>query len=281
MDFETNQIYDHKIVPPINPFGYQRTGAKGYPKTMSIVLPDGSKLEGKAHIWPKGIRDANFKIPRGSHASAAESQGLYIYRNNRLLMPGGWKGIKNPEDHQSLARMEIHLTSESEPAIEVTFNKTNVNLPTTVAEGIRSSKAEDGTTFDEWIAKAIIVARTQTAKPERVDLPQPQSGVPTKVRTAFADSATTGEEVSIEWRTMTANQVFRIVSGSEKLLVNAMYKDAFNVGGGSGSKSTCLPLTLLLIATKDLIGRKRTQKAKALEAAIQQILLVAIKEQGL
>lgn len=278
-DEESREVFDHRTVPAIDPFGYPKSGARGYPKTFRIETPGTAPLAGRAHIWPKGIKGQNFKIPRGNHSSAAESQGLYIYRSDRLLMAGGWKGIKNPEDHQSLARMEIDLPPKGLPGMEVTFNKTNVNISSTVAEAVRNSRADDGTTFDDWLQKAIAVNRTQLPKAEKIDLPIPTSGIPTAVRDTFAAMTTSDDEIEVGWKNMSPEIVFRVSSRTNSLLINSKYRSAFNVGGGTGSKSTALPLTLLIVACRDLVGKRRTQKVASLTAALQQIFLAAIREQ--
>lgn len=278
-DSESREILEQREIEPINPFGYEKSGHAEYPKDLYIDLPNGKKLRATAHIWPKGMKSQNFKIPRGSHAGAAESQGLYVYRNDRLLMAGGWKNIRNMEAHQALARLEIHLADSSVKDIGVAYNKTSVNLPVAVTQGLRQARAKDGTSFDAWIEQAIAVNRKTTKAQPDVLLPLPTRGLPMAVQKAFEQESTKGEEVEIEWKRMPSNQVFRHDPRTKRVVINTQFRDAFNVGGGSGTKSTSLPLTLLVLAIRDLIGKKNTEKSKVLMSSLQRIIWTAIKEQ--
>ena len=60
--------------------------------------------------------------------------------------------------------------------------------------------------------------------------------------------------------------------------MNNLYKNQLSTGIATDKNATCVPLTLLLIAINDLIGKRQTPKVKALNAAIQKVLLVSILE---
>lgn len=80
-----------------------------------FVLPHLSKLETESHRRAAGLRGWN------AH------QGFYIYRNRRLLVPGGWLGIKDwkQEEHYKLARIRVDLPNaiDDEWAIDVTKSR--------------------------------------------------------------------------------------------------------------------------------------------------------------
>jgi anti-sigma regulatory factor (Ser/Thr protein kinase) len=277
-DQETGQIFAQRTIKPINPFKYPKTGCKGYPKKFVIKVGNRKTVEAIAHIWPKGMKSKEFKIPRDNHAGAAESQGLYIYRNDRLLVAGGWKGLKNPEAHQSLARMEINIDSSVTDSVEVSFNKANVNFPGSVATAIKNSSSRDGTSFDQWISKAEEVNRTQIKTEPKINLPRPKKGLPAAVQKSFSKESQTGDDVHIEWKKLNPDVVFKLSSQQEKLYVNSLYKNQLSTGIATDKNATCVPLTLLLIAINDLIGKRQTPKVKALNTAIQKVLLVSILE---
>ena len=277
-DEETGEIFGRRGIKPVNPFNYPKTGCKGYPKTFVINVGNRKTVEARAHIWPKGMKSKEFKIPRDNHAGAAESQGLYIYRNDRLLVAGGWKGLMNPEDHQSLARMEIEINSGVTDLLEVTFNKANINFPASVATAIKESSSTDGTTFDQWVKKAIEVNRTQVNNDPKISLPRPKKGLPAAVRKSFAAESQMGEDIYIEWKKLDSDTVFKLAPQQDKLIINSVYKKYFSTGLQTDQVATSVPLTLLLLAINDLIGKNQTPKVRALNKAIQKILLVAILE---
>ena len=71
-------------VEPIDPFGYTRSGANGYPKKMTTTY-HGPPLVVQCHIWPGKSHLDGFKLDGEGGPDA--HQGFYFYRNDRLLRP--------------------------------------------------------------------------------------------------------------------------------------------------------------------------------------------------
>lgn len=59
------------------------------------------------------------------------NQGIYVYRNRRLIYKGGWLGLFNREYHYILARVEINLSNSnlSDSAWDVNISKSSVRIP--------------------------------------------------------------------------------------------------------------------------------------------------------
>ena len=75
-----------------------------------FVLPHQSKIDPETHAEAAG--------PRGWNAQ----QGFYIYRNERLLVPGDWLGLGfQKEEHYKLARIQVDIpnTMDNDWAIDV------------------------------------------------------------------------------------------------------------------------------------------------------------------
>ena len=58
-----------------------------------------------------------------------ESQGYYIYRNNRLISWGGWYRTKTIDEHDKLARASIDLTSDHDELFTIDVKKTRIQFP--------------------------------------------------------------------------------------------------------------------------------------------------------
>lgn len=58
-----------------------------------------------------------------------ESQGYYVYRNNRLISWGGWYRTKALDEHDKLARASIDLTSEHDELFTIDVKKTRIQFP--------------------------------------------------------------------------------------------------------------------------------------------------------
>jgi hypothetical protein len=58
-----------------------------------------------------------------------ESQGYYVYRNNRLIAWGGWYRTKALDEHDKLARASIDLTDMHDDLFTVDVKKTKIQFP--------------------------------------------------------------------------------------------------------------------------------------------------------
>jgi hypothetical protein len=58
-----------------------------------------------------------------------ESQGYYVYRNNRLVSWGGWYRTKALDEHDKLARASIDLTDEHDELFTIDIKKTRIQFP--------------------------------------------------------------------------------------------------------------------------------------------------------
>ena len=92
-------------------------------KIQGFVLPPekewSSSQAHKEHGRPKGWND---------------SQGFYIYRNDRLIQWGTWLRTRKTEPHMSLARIALDFESELDDVLSVTVDKSKVTLPEVVKE---------------------------------------------------------------------------------------------------------------------------------------------------
>ena len=96
----------------------------GFPlRIQGFVLPPekewSSSQAHKEHGRPKGWND---------------SQGFYIYRNDRLIQWGTWLRTRKAEPHMSLARIALDFESELDDVLSVTVDKSKVTLPEVVKE---------------------------------------------------------------------------------------------------------------------------------------------------
>ncbi|ERP39062.1 ATP-binding protein [Chitinivibrio alkaliphilus] len=98
-------------------------------KKLEAELPDGSPVEFSIRA---------FVLPRREYFSSQEAakrarltnnmQGIYIYRENRLIHPADWLGMFTKEPHLSLLRVEFSFTHESDEAFQVDIKKSRILL---------------------------------------------------------------------------------------------------------------------------------------------------------
>ncbi len=119
---ETNTIKDSTVEFEIR----QESNSSEPIKITRYILPakDGKYAFSSREAWNKSF---------GSEG-ANESQGFYIYRNNRLIDFGGWKARRKKDEHLKLARVCIDLTNNHDKLFELDVKKTRVIFPTELNE---------------------------------------------------------------------------------------------------------------------------------------------------
>jgi|LauGreDrversion4_2_1035121.scaffolds.fasta_scaffold38166_1 hypothetical protein len=97
-------------------------------RIQGFVLPPekewSSAQAHKEHGRPKGWND---------------SQGFYLYRNDRLIQWGTWLRTRKSEPHMSLARIAVDFESQLDEVLSVTVDKSKVTLPEIVKERLDPS----------------------------------------------------------------------------------------------------------------------------------------------
>jgi hypothetical protein len=85
---------------------------------VPYVLPHISKLNPEAHARAGGIRGWN------------PHQGFYVYRNERLLVPGDWLGLPfAKEEHFKLARIQLDIPNSMDHAWDIDVTKSKARPP--------------------------------------------------------------------------------------------------------------------------------------------------------
>ncbi|MGP8021916.1 MAG: ATP-binding protein, partial [Limisphaerales bacterium] len=131
---------------PLNPFGYDATGRKGFP--AELVAADGyeNRIKIFGHIWPPNSETPEYALPGGANSR----QGFYFYRNNRLIQGGGWNGMREAEPHRSLARVEIDMHPDFDVDVSLDVKKVEIQLPPDLVKAIQRSKTDSGVRDYYW-----------------------------------------------------------------------------------------------------------------------------------
>jgi hypothetical protein len=142
----------------VNPFGYPKSGMRGYPKKLVVGTSD-SNVNVTLHVWPKQGRTKNARHHLYSILGrSTDWQGLYFYRWDRLLQAGGWNGLRSPEPHSSYARVEIDLPFGSDDEFRPTVQKDKIENARPLLEALMKRRE-----WRPYIAAADSVARGRTA----------------------------------------------------------------------------------------------------------------------
>ncbi|MBZ9654016.1 ATP-binding protein [Phyllobacterium lublinensis] len=247
-------------VRPINPFGYQTSGAADYPKTLVCALPNVGTIELQAHIWPENVLTESFNL---GGKRGAECQGFYFYRNNRLIQAGGWNGVfKNEHDAElCLARIAVDL-----PPGGIDVNVQKSALQVTAAQAQAFIRASDGgmdlPRYAEQAKEVYRAARrrvSDAADPVLV----PSLGLPYGVRNAAERRLSKGgptEKITFVWEPLEEGKVFELDPIEARIMLNREYRRAILGDAPASAADAPLFKMLLFLVVRNEFGRSRSSK---------------------
>jgi len=158
LNSQTGVVGISKFVKALDPFAYGKPGDASYPAVFD-VRHSGTAVRAHAHIWPKSKpTNPNYRLI----GNVAQRQGLYFYRNDRLIQAGGWNGMRmDGEPHLSLARISIDLPREADGEFSVRFTKASIDVPIEFVTALQAASDRDGRTFSDYIGAAHEVYRSR------------------------------------------------------------------------------------------------------------------------
>jgi hypothetical protein len=127
-----------EFVKPWDPFCLAETKEPAAAQIQKLLLPSGkdASFSVKAFILPRKEEfssDANRDAARISN----ERQGVYVYRENRLIHGPDWLGMFKDEPHFSLLRLELSFGHDLDEAFQVDIKKSRILLNPTLYEWLR------------------------------------------------------------------------------------------------------------------------------------------------
>ena len=154
---------------------------EGATSTSEIEIPfdsEGNKFKFKGHVLRhrSEFKNENQYKLQSKIGTFFHNQGIFVYRNKRLIYRGGWLGLFNREHHYILARVEIDLSNsnESDSSWDVNISKSSVRIPKFAESSLRPecslilSQANDTFRFHGGIKKHRIRKKVTEQKMEPI-----------------------------------------------------------------------------------------------------------------
>ncbi|MGC2374462.1 MAG: ATP-binding protein [Solirubrobacteraceae bacterium] len=230
-----DDVYRHEVTA-LNPFGYTRTGARGWPKAL-VAGRDSRELTLTCHIWPGRSTAEQYRLD----GKEIERQGLYVYYKDRLVQRGGWNGLTNPDKQLNLARVAVDLDGDVERMIYLKPEKNGIEVGPEFGPAVKSAEASGGRTFAQYLdeARGVMKASNRRDRSRPAILP-PGIGIPAAVRRAFCKELPFKDEEAIEvlWADFAddCDDFFGIDRKQGVLWLNKRYRKGLS-GGRRGSVS--------------------------------------------
>jgi Histidine kinase-, DNA gyrase B-, and HSP90-like ATPase len=270
-------------ITAINPFKYPTSGHPDYPRTVHAEIPDVGSLTVKACIWPPNSKDIAYKLG----GKAAQRQGFYFYRRDRLIQAGGWNGVieHESEPHSSLARLAIDLPPQLDSQFGLSVQKSRVVTPPAFAAALIDGKDADG---ESWLARYRKAANQAYRHDERAveEYPLvPVGGLPADLVQLVREELAGGRQrkvrpVRIEWTALASPDFFEIDRDELVIRLNKNYRTAV-LGGrrGTPSDAPILKLLLFLLVQEDFDRDRMSGGRKEHLDAINRLLSEAVEHE--
>lgn len=231
-------------VMPLNPFP-QTSGVVGYPVTFHANFAPTLSMDLGAYIWPANTKSPGYNLD----GRAAQRQGFYCYRNDRLLQAGGWNGWRNndSEPHLSLARVRLELPPSGSPDFKLSFQKNRVVFGTSFADGLNAVRSGTTSMFDYIRAAQDAYGPKRTASKSVAVV---GASFPKQTRKQMNSvlapdvPANSQVEIDMKWELLPKEEVVRVEPNSKSILLNSRYK---KVQGASTGKIFDEPVVRALI----------------------------------
>lgn len=271
-------------ISPINPFGYPTSGHPDYPKTVSVEIPGAGSLSVKAFIWPPNSKDIAYKLG----GKAAQRQGFYFYRRDRLIQAGGWNGVveHEAEPHLSLARIAINLPPKLDSYFGLSVQKSRVVTPPAFVPAVAAAHDSSG---EPWLAKYRKAADQAYRHDDRAvdDYPLvPVEGLPADLLERARDEFAGGHQrrirgVRIQWTNLASPDFFELDRENLTIHLNRNYRSAVLAGRrGTASDAPIIKVLLFLLLHEDFDRDRMSGGRRERLEAINRLLGEAVEHEN-
>ncbi len=264
-------------VQPLDPFGYEQSGDRNYPKVFTANILDFGCVEIEGHIWPPNSELPEYRL--GGRAAAR--QGFYFYRNDRLIQAGGWNGLmqNESEPHSSLARVKIDLSPDFDDTFSLNVQKSSVIVPPGFCDAVRAAKCKQGTTFDFYRHLAEQIYRSSDQRAQKLKTFVPKGGIPKSLQKTFTEVRGLEEDelrsFDFAWEAMNDDILFSVDREKYRILLNANYR--LEMLAGFDPEENDMPLLKLMIyhLLEQDLKKSRTSSVREKELLKMNRILVA------
>lgn len=254
----------YSTVVPLDPFSYPVSGMEGYPKKFDVDLPPYGSLQVETHVWPAKSTEQGYRLGGGKVSSR---QGLYIYRNDRLIQAGGWNGCRDDdsEPHLSLARVLVNLPPKFDSTFQLDVTKSKVEPPPEFPNRVMSAERPDGSSFKKYLNDAQMVYRKQKTKDSGVFKHMPGKGFPkeardTSKRILWQKGSSPLSPVGFTWKMLDPDVFVELDRDNQTIVLNSLYRNKALQGQTASVTDAPLIKLLLMFLLHDHMDRKASSE---------------------
>jgi hypothetical protein len=210
-----------QTVTALNPFGYTRSGAPGWPKQLKVGHATALTLT--CHIWPGRSTAEQFTLD----GKLIDRQGLYVYYRDRLVQRGGWNGLANADKQLNLARVALNIDGDVRGMLYLKPEKNGIEVGPEFGPAVEAAIAPGGIRFADYLERARGAVKDANRRNRaRSPIMPPGSGIPAKVRTALSQELPFRdvEALPVLWAEFEVDDFFDIDREQGILWLNKRYR---------------------------------------------------------
>ena len=126
-----NLLLNKRLLKPIDPLASAHPSTQKDPEETLQLRRGDVKIQ--CHTLPHHKRMTSEEWDEiGGPDGHLKSQGLYIYRENRLIISGGWLGLTRQTELTKLCRIAINIKNTMDSEWKIDVKKASAQLPPTV-----------------------------------------------------------------------------------------------------------------------------------------------------
>lgn len=121
---------NNKLLEPFSPFPASASGMRRIEDKSKSFGDDSIRLEG--FVLPSTAIDESKTYPNAwttNNKSLTDMEGMYFYRQNRLISYGGWNGVIRKAQRLQLARLKVDLGNKVDHLLHLNVAKSQVIIP--------------------------------------------------------------------------------------------------------------------------------------------------------
>lgn len=125
-----------QLVRNIDPF---MRGLSGYAEGHEEkIRSKNGTIVVKAHTLPRpSTLPLEILELHGGAKNITEGQGIYLYRNKRLILGGGWHGVAKTSELHNLARIQVDINSNMDEEWQTDVKKSRLTIPLKVRQVLK------------------------------------------------------------------------------------------------------------------------------------------------
>ena len=229
-----------------DPFCIAETLSPVVDKVIPVQLPSGQETSFKVRVFILPRKEEfSSDLSRVAAKISNERQGVYVYRENRLIHGPDWLGMYKQEPHFSLLRVELSFDHKLDDAFQVDIKKSRILLNEHLYEWLRDSflaapRREAETRYRKGAAGAAKGAAVLLHTPSSNAIHQKVSGL--KLATVSGVDPGTGQaqitnnsgQSTAKLHIITTSEPNTVHVATSETLDNGVLWEASLVNGGAG-----------------------------------------------